>query len=735
MATTNHKVRFQIAASDRATAKFQKLQRVMVAVKGAAVAVSAATGVIGVAAIAGLTSFTKKTLEAQDKLAKLSQKVNISVEDLAGLQHAGNLAGIGLDQITKAIKSVSTQLLDADSGLLESQRNFRALGVEIKDSGGKLRGAQDIIIELADKFKDMKDGTEKTALAVKLFGRAGLDIIPLLNQGSDALARFVQEGKELNPVTAESARQSEVFNDQMTRLKGVVSSVGIGIVNDIIPSLARLAEKFATAAVETQNFWEVLGGGFLTSSAEFEKPRAAIEFLTEEIKRQEDKIKDLSEGWSFFTGSRIKLAQTNIDIARAKIAALNAELVQQQKDIFINPTLLQVPGKGEFEASIVNDVEQRKIEAAEKKITDFNQKLDEQIKLFGASAPEVAAYKAELLGMNEEQVEFVRFKAEVLEGLKKEQELLQKNTASFTQANDAFIAFREQQDADERSGERALERLRLEGDLIEETVEVREAQLAQFDAETEAREKLLELSKLTAVADQDAAEAAIEASKQRTILAGQLSAANEQRREEINEINEFGIQAARNLQTAFADFLFDPFDKGLKGMAIGFANTVRRMIAEAASAQLLKVLLGDFAGGSGGGLLGGIFGSIVSGIGGFFSGGSSIGSAGGGSISFASQLNSFTGKTFADGGFHSGGLRMVGERGRELEVTPSSRIFSNADTEKILSGGDNINISINTGVAQTVRAEMNNLLPDLVAQVTEAVVQAKTRQTRLGTQL
>jgi TP901 family phage tail tape measure protein len=44
---------------------------------------------------------------------------------------------------------------------------------------------------------------------------------------------------------------------------------------------------------------------------------------------------------------------------------------------------------------------------------------------------------------------------------------------------------------------------------------------------------------------------------------------------------------------------------------------------------------------------------------------------------------------FAAGGFHSGGLRLVGERGPELEVTGPARIYSAAQTRAILSGGEN----------------------------------------------
>jgi len=54
----------------------------------------------------------------------------------------------------------------------------------------------------------------------------------------------------------------------------------------------------------------------------------------------------------------------------------------------------------------------------------------------------------------------------------------------------------------------------------------------------------------------------------------------------------FADQAARNMQDAFADFLFDPFQDGVKGLAENFAKTLQRMVAEAAAANLVKALFG-----------------------------------------------------------------------------------------------------------------------------------------------
>ena len=70
----------------------------------------------------------------------------------------------------------------------------------------------------------------------------------------------------------------------------------------------------------------------------------------------------------------------------------------------------------------------------------------------------------------------------------------------------------------------------------------------------------------------------------------------------LGEFAEFGAQAARNMQSAFADFLFDPFKEGLAGMLDAFGQTIRRMIAEAVSAQILRSLFSGLAAGGGGGV-------------------------------------------------------------------------------------------------------------------------------------
>lgn len=94
----------------------------------------------------------------------------------------------------------------------------------------------------------------------------------------------------------------------------------------------------------------------------------------------------------------------------------------------------------------------------------------------------------------------------------------------------------------------------------------------------------------------------------------------------FNEMDQYAIGAARNIQSAFANFLFDPFEGGLKGMLKSFGNILRRMVAEMAASKLLSGASSFFTGGS----------SSGSSLSSFFGGGS--GSGGGFNVFSTSNL-------------------------------------------------------------------------------------------------
>lgn len=193
-----------------ASAAFRGVGRILFNVK---------TALAGLLGAGGFLALIKLSANAADEIAKMSQRVAISVETLSGYRLAADLAGTSLADMGTALQIASRNILDASRGTGDAKNAFDELGISVFGAGGKLKSAEQIMLEVADRFSQMDDGARKTALAMDIFGRSGAQMIPLLNQGRTELEAQRKEAELFGATfTASQAKISEAFNDNLTRI-------------------------------------------------------------------------------------------------------------------------------------------------------------------------------------------------------------------------------------------------------------------------------------------------------------------------------------------------------------------------------------------------------------------------------------------------------------------------------------------------------------------------------------
>jgi lambda family phage tail tape measure protein len=216
-------------------------------------------GLIAGASIAalgvGMTALVMPVARVGDEFFKLSQKTGVSVEALTALDYAAKLSDVTTEGLTKALQKLSVAMFDTQVNGDEGSAALKALGVSATDAHGQIRPTEAVLLDLAGKFADMPDGADKAALAVKLFGKEGLAIIPFLNQGREGITALMEEAQRLGLVMSEDvARASEVFNDNLTRLSAIFEGVQRQIGAAVIPILADFTEQVILAQSETGSF-------------------------------------------------------------------------------------------------------------------------------------------------------------------------------------------------------------------------------------------------------------------------------------------------------------------------------------------------------------------------------------------------------------------------------------------------------------------------------------------------
>jgi hypothetical protein len=226
--------------------------------------VGAAISLVG----AGIAVALKGQIDAADELSKASQKFGVPIEKLSQLKHAADLSDVSFEELGKSFGLLSKKMLEANDGQKMAVDLFSRLGVSVADATGKLRPADDVLFDIANRLAAMPDGAEKTALALELFGRSGAALIPLLNGGGDALHSMMQEADALGlTITEKTGKAAEAFNDNLTRLRGALTGLTVQITAALAPAMEAISAKavewvqaFQKLSPETQKYLGIAAG-------------------------------------------------------------------------------------------------------------------------------------------------------------------------------------------------------------------------------------------------------------------------------------------------------------------------------------------------------------------------------------------------------------------------------------------------------------------------------------------
>lgn len=209
---------------------------------GSAVKKGSALAVAGVTAVAtGATVMAKKftdginaTAEYGDNVDKMSQKIGISAESYQKWDYVMQRAGTSVDNLKMGMKTLSTQA-EANSD------SFQKLGISQEEVANL---SQEELFERTVKgLSDMEAGTERTALATELLGRAGADLGPLLNEGSDAIEEQMEIAEKYGMVMSDEAvKASADFEDSLTTMNMTMTGLKNRMMGQFLPAVTDVTD-------------------------------------------------------------------------------------------------------------------------------------------------------------------------------------------------------------------------------------------------------------------------------------------------------------------------------------------------------------------------------------------------------------------------------------------------------------------------------------------------------------
>ncbi len=189
-------------------------------------------GFAGAATLA-LTGMSITAANAGNEASRLANKLGMSVEALQEIQGAARLTEVPLEAVAMGLKFLEKNAAMAADGTKEAVDAFA--GIKYKDAAGHIKSADELLIAVAEKFDTVKDAAKQTEIAMKIFGRQGLELVPLLKKGSAGIAELREEAVSLGFVMGGEAIEASVaFHEELARVEvaliGLRNTIGVPFI-------------------------------------------------------------------------------------------------------------------------------------------------------------------------------------------------------------------------------------------------------------------------------------------------------------------------------------------------------------------------------------------------------------------------------------------------------------------------------------------------------------------------
>ncbi len=165
------------------------------------------------AVLAGIRNVTTELLATGDAITDTSAALGVGRKDLQAWQYMGGQVGAGAEDMAASFKFLQKNAVDGAAA-------FKKIGVSAKGADGHIKGASQLLGEVADGIAGVSDPAEQTKLALELLGKGGTKLLPILKGGQSGVNELRKRFEELGGGLSEEALDAlDATGDAMADLE------------------------------------------------------------------------------------------------------------------------------------------------------------------------------------------------------------------------------------------------------------------------------------------------------------------------------------------------------------------------------------------------------------------------------------------------------------------------------------------------------------------------------------
>ena len=195
-----------------------------------------------------------------DEVLTTSTQTGVATDKLQEYMYAAELVDVSVDTLTKSMAKQIKSMKSAQDGSASFADAYKKLGITVTNADGTLRDRDTVYWETIEALGNMKNETERDAIAMTLLGKSAQELNPLIEAGAGKMAELGKQAQAAGYVINDKMLDAYgALDDQLqylsvgaTAAKNALGTVLLPILTDLAGDGVDLLGEF-TNSVLTAN--------------------------------------------------------------------------------------------------------------------------------------------------------------------------------------------------------------------------------------------------------------------------------------------------------------------------------------------------------------------------------------------------------------------------------------------------------------------------------------------------
>jgi hypothetical protein len=174
----------------------------------------------------------------------LSKRTGVSSTALQAYQFAADQSGVSIETFGKSLQKLTINLGEAQTGNGAAIKAFTDLGLSVQELS--TLSPQVAFEKIAASIAALPNPAQQAAAAVSLFGKSGVDLVPVFQEGAGFLQEMREEAERLGTVLSEDQVGALAgLDDSIAKVSAAFKGLTSRVVAELAPALTQAATAFA----------------------------------------------------------------------------------------------------------------------------------------------------------------------------------------------------------------------------------------------------------------------------------------------------------------------------------------------------------------------------------------------------------------------------------------------------------------------------------------------------------